>query len=360
MHKSTLSLSNWPEYISSALFRQVDGFFEIPYFSNSGKVMRDSIIALNPAEHNPEMQYISCDNKVLKGCVHYREITEGLYLFATEIEVKENIISKTLYDDTLKADHYFLSLAVFTYYYPVDSISESFVSLCSITNTFHQPKTKVANYFYKGSNGIFLNIGFTKSWALQNLALSDIDNKKLSKFLEKGTGLMNWLEVMPDSVSLVELVWKIVKALEKRLVVEQSLFTIITETIRHFFKEAMLDSRFDNFGGLLENDYVKLAKAEQIILRNLNKPFPGVDYIADLVEMSATKLKASFKLVYGFSMLQYHKERNMRLAYQLIQNSDTQIKYVTELVGFNSVSKFSAAFKKRFNILPSAARKKTA
>ncbi|MBC7866439.1 MAG: helix-turn-helix transcriptional regulator [Gloeobacteraceae cyanobacterium ES-bin-316] len=63
-----------------------------------------------------------------------------------------------------------------------------------------------------------------------------------------------------------------------------------------------------------------------------------------------------FKSVFGFSMLQYHKEKNILLALQLIQNSNVQIKNIATLTGYTSSSKFTASFKKRFGVLPTEAR----
>jgi AraC-like DNA-binding protein len=357
MHIQKLSLSNWPLYVKANLFAQSDGFNEIPYFSNSGELMKKSMIALNPTEHNCNEQSISCDNEVLRASMLCREVMKGLWIFATEIDVRQNIICKTLYDETEDCDFYFLSFAVFKYYYPIDTIQQSFVTLSSITNTFYKPKTKVTNYFYEGSKGLFINIAFTKDWVLENLRFSDIVQSKTDVFFNQRQGLINWMEVLPDTVAMVENVYKIVYEGRSKDSVTEAVLPILSETISEFFNVAMLDSRIDNSSAFLDNDYAKLSKAEQIILTNLNKPFVGVNQIADIVEMSATKLKSSFKAVYGYSMLQYHKEKNMRLAYQILQTGTVQIKYVTELVGFASVSKFSAAFKKRFGMLPSAVRK---
>ncbi|MNR55027.1 Regulatory protein PchR [compost metagenome] len=82
----------------------------------------------------------------------------------------------------------------------------------------------------------------------------------------------------------------------------------------------------------------------------------GIDKIAFEVNTSPTKLKANFKTVFGFSMLQYHKEKNMLLAKQLLQNSEIEVQIIAIITGFESASKFSAAFKKRFNELPSVFR----
>jgi AraC-like DNA-binding protein len=66
--------------------------------------------------------------------------------------------------------------------------------------------------------------------------------------------------------------------------------------------------------------------------------------------------KLNFKIVYGYSMLNYNKEKNMLFAKQLITNHDVNIKNIANTTGYNSSSRFAASFKKRFGILPIAAR----
>jgi AraC-like DNA-binding protein len=48
----------------------------------------------------------------------------------------------------------------------------------------------------------------------------------------------------------------------------------------------------------------------------------------------------------------------MLLAMQLMQNSSMQIKNISTAIGYDSSSKFTVFFKKRFGILPSEIRNK--
>jgi AraC-like DNA-binding protein len=126
--------------------------------------------------------------------------------------------------------------------------------------------------------------------------------------------------------------------------------------ITEFFNNSFEDSRIADNISLSNLDYYNVAKAEKMILNNLQSTFLGIDQIAAEVNTSATKLKANFKTVFGFSMLQYHKEKNMLLAQQLLQNSEVEIQIIAVIAGYESASKFTAAFKKRFGKLPSVFR----
>ncbi len=103
-------------------------------------------------------------------------------------------------------------------------------------------------------------------------------------------------------------------------------------------------------------DYLNIVKAERIITDNISSFFPGVQNIADEVNMSSTKLKIVFKAIYGTSMLQYLIEKKMVLAMEMLLNSDEQIKNIAMATGHENGSKFSSNFKKQYGKLPSQVR----
>lgn len=97
-----------------------------------------------------------------------------------------------------------------------------------------------------------------------------------------------------------------------------------------------------------------MSECEQLISSNLAKPFIGIDAVAKKINVSPLKL--DFKLVYGTSILQYNIDKKMQLALQLILNTNMQIKHIAKEVGYESHSRFSASFKKKFDKLPSEFR----
>lgn len=82
----------------------------------------------------------------------------------------------------------------------------------------------------------------------------------------------------------------------------------------------------------------------------------GIDALAEKLNTSTSKLKTDFKSVYGTSILQYIIDKKMELALQLLQCTTMQVKQIAFEVGYDSPSKFSAAFKKRHDKLPSDLR----
>jgi AraC-like DNA-binding protein len=90
---------------------------------------------------------------------------------------------------------------------------------------------------------------------------------------------------------------------------------------------------------------------------NLTEGFSGIEAIAKQVNMSESKLKAIFKGVYGQSIFQYFKEKQMVLAMQLLKNPEAQIKNIAASLSYENPGKFTAAFKKYHHILPSEVSK---
>lgn len=353
-----MSLNSWSAYLQKNLFSNQNGFFELPYLSNSPRLMVESIIKMPVSNHIKLEQAVYTDNSFTKGIMRYRKIEEGLWLLASELEVKKNIISKALYDTDTKSDFYFLSFAVFEYQFPINSSLTELATLLSTTCTFYKPKTEVTTFFYEGTNGRFFNLVFNKQWAENNLSFSTSGEKKeIKEYLNNHSGFINWLDIVPNAPALSKEIWgKLEKEKDGRFDTDY-LKIQMQQIISGFFKHAFEDKRIKNHTALHNPDYANVASAEKIILNNLTVPFLGVNNIAKAVNLSPTKLKIIFKSVFGFSMLQYHKEKNMLLAMQLIKNSNVQIKNIAAVTGYLSSSKFSATFKKRFGILPTEIRK---
>ena len=74
--------------------------------------------------------------------------------------------------------------------------------------------------------------------------------------------------------------------------------------------------------------------------------------------MNPTTLKAVFKSVYGESIAAHMKEHRMKKAAALLHESDMSIAEIGRLVGYESQSKFTAAFKESYGCLPKEYRKK--
>nr|WP_304430644.1 AraC family transcriptional regulator [uncultured Acetatifactor sp.] len=73
--------------------------------------------------------------------------------------------------------------------------------------------------------------------------------------------------------------------------------------------------------------------------------------------INPTTLKNVFKSVYGTSIAAHIKEHRMRQAARMLIESNLNIAEIAQAVGYDSQSKFTAAFKTYFKILPKEYRK---
>ncbi|WP_395060087.1 helix-turn-helix domain-containing protein [Flavobacterium sp.] len=349
-----MAKSKWDKLLEKYLFLYKDGFFELPYLSNSAKIMVDSVIELPVARNKILEQGIYSNNPFCKGVMYYREIEENFSILATHIDIKENIRAKAIYDENQESNYYILSFSVFEYEFPIKNADGKNTKLRSTCWTFYKPNTQVETYFYKNTKGNFYNFVFDKKWADKNIVINNKENKiAFNDFLDLEIGFYTWLDIAPKANDVSRKMSEILTNEKAGIFNTEDLKISAIELINNFFDNAFYDNRIPDNISLSNIDYAKISNAEKIILLNLNAPFIGVNAIAQQINMSPTKLKSNFKTIYGFSMLQYHKEKNMLLAKQLLENSDVLINHIFVLTGYESASKFTAAFKKRFGKLPS-------
>lgn len=83
-----------------------------------------------------------------------------------------------------------------------------------------------------------------------------------------------------------------------------------------------------------------------------------IDELARLYLINPTTLKTVFKSVYGNSLASHIKEHRMELAAGLLLKTDLSIAQISKQVGYESQSKFTAAFKTFYKISPTEYRKK--
>ena len=77
-----------------------------------------------------------------------------------------------------------------------------------------------------------------------------------------------------------------------------------------------------------------------------------IEELARQYLMNPTTLKEVFKEIYGESLAAHMKEHRLEKAAELLLRTDESISSVAEAVGYDSSSRFSAAFRERYHLLP--------
>lgn len=100
-----------------------------------------------------------------------------------------------------------------------------------------------------------------------------------------------------------------------------------------------------------------IRKIHDRLIRNIGERIT-IEELAKEYLINPTTLKAVFKSVYGTSIAAHIKEHRMKEAAKLLRETDMSISLIAQAVGYDSQSKFSAAFKSYFQMLPKEYRKK--
>ena len=82
-----------------------------------------------------------------------------------------------------------------------------------------------------------------------------------------------------------------------------------------------------------------------------------IEELAHRYLINPTTLKTVFKEVYGSSLAAHMKEHRMEKAAALLRETDMSVAEIAGQVGYESQSKFTAAFKEQFGLLPTAYRR---
>lgn len=177
-----------------------------------------------------------------------------------------------------------------------------------------------------GITGEFLFQKFCKNGAFTSLAGNEQTEAIFSAFFN-----------LPENLQLPY--WKL-KTLELLLY----LFRLEADAISHLTE--------------YRSEQVKIIRSihEQLV-GNLNQRFT-IDSLSKQYLMNATTLKKVFKAVYGTSIAAHIKIHRMEQAAKLLRETQDDIIQIAQSVGYESQSRFAAAFKEHFQMLPTEYRKK--
>ena len=99
----------------------------------------------------------------------------------------------------------------------------------------------------------------------------------------------------------------------------------------------------------LIHEYLTEHLSERITIEELSKRF----------HINTTTLKKVFKEVYGDSVAAHIKKHRLEKAARLLKDTQISIFAAAKEVGYDSQSRFTAAFKQEFGVLPTNYRKKS-
>lgn len=108
----------------------------------------------------------------------------------------------------------------------------------------------------------------------------------------------------------------------------------------------------------LEKDIEAVMLSQQYLLSNLLIPFPGIEFLASIANMSSTKYRTLYSNIFGMSPAVFFKSEKLLLAKELLESGDFKlISDVAYELGYNKTPYFSSIYKEYFGVLPNTVRK---
>ncbi|MFT3985816.1 MAG: AraC family transcriptional regulator [Lachnospiraceae bacterium] len=83
----------------------------------------------------------------------------------------------------------------------------------------------------------------------------------------------------------------------------------------------------------------------------------SLEHLSHIACMGTTKLKSSFKQIYGCTVTEYIQQRRLSHAEALLGSADFTIEQIAQAVGYSNSGRFAGAFRKNTGIFPNEYRK---
>lgn len=345
----------WLKKFEKYLFTYKDGFFELPYIYNTPQLMINYLSNMPMTKHIANEKAIYSDTPFAKGILRYREIENGLWVIVTDIAFKVNMRTKGIVEDEL-SDYYFLAFSIYQNKVQIDEMKINDILIPSKSWAIYKPGATIDAINYKGTQGQYFNFAINKAWIDENLIdFSAQNDTTLFDIIDSESGIIYWKDIAFDSEIIAN---KLLTNLADIKHTNHLQIKIqVLELIANFFKNIQ-NRHLKNQNQLYSTtDQTTMMRIEKFLIENLTVDFIGIEEIAKKANMSSSKLKSTFKMIYGQSVFQYYRNKQMELALQLLKTSDIQIKNLSTMLGYDNPSKFTANFKKYHQILPSEVTK---
>jgi AraC-like DNA-binding protein len=344
-------INKWIIKFKPYFFSYSDGFFKFYYLANSPELLVNSIKKMPTVTCDENSNTIYLSNSFLKSSLRYIELEKGLWLLNANVFFKNNIMYEAIYDTSLPADYYCLTINLIQNEYASEFYKFGSHTISNYSINFLKPLKEANNYHFKGSNEVQYVVYFSEEWMKQNI----IESKNTPQnFLE----LIHNQEVGFATFSISKEVFdKILNEFALLFNENVSLDTFKIKLQTYQFFELFFAS-FDTLQSLHPDkmkgkDIAMFEKIEHHLMSNIYGKFPGIEELANRFSISPTKLKTDFKILYGTSIFNYFQTKQMELAYQILVNEDLKIKEVASLFRYENASKFTKTFEKINKIRPS-------
>jgi AraC-like DNA-binding protein len=195
-----------------------------------------------------------------------------------------------------------------------------------------------------------VNIHFSKEWLENFLGIEEV-GEVIKKYLSLKMSAFNYEPMDAEYKRILSelIAAKNTKSFEN-LIIQNRTMLLMERFFTRIYKK-MNDQHFDM--KVSNDDILRLQRIEQELLKDFSNAPPGIAKLAKMAAMSPSKLKNTFKEIYGLPIYQYFQKHRMNKAKAMLLSNKYNVKEVGMEVGYSNLSNFAKAFKKSFDQLPS-------
>jgi AraC-like DNA-binding protein len=202
----------------------------------------------------------------------------------------------------------------------------------------------------KGTRVKGVNILFSKQWLEQFLEVESVGDL-IKKYLSLKMSAFNYEPMdMEYKRILAEIVQTNVDPAFETLIIQNRVMLLLERFFTRIYYK-MSDMHFDV--KLSNEDINRLKMIEKELVKDFSVEPPGITKLAKLAAMSPSKLKNSFKEIFGLPVYQYFQKHRMNKAKAMLISNKYSVREVGVELGYSNLSNFAKAFKKSFDQLPS-------
>lgn len=202
----------------------------------------------------------------------------------------------------------------------------------------------------KGTRVKGVNILFSKEWLEQFLEVESVGDM-IKKYLSLRMSAFNYEPMdMEYKRILAEIIQTDVDPSFETLIIQNRIMLLLERFFTRIFHK-MSDMHFDV--KMSNDDINRLKIIEKELVKDFSSEPPGINKLSRMAVMSPSKLKSSFKEIYGLPIYQYFQKHRMNKAKAMLLSRKYSVREVGIEVGYSNLSNFAKAFKKSFDQLPS-------
>ncbi|MCW3082627.1 AraC family transcriptional regulator [Segetibacter sp.] len=285
------------------------------------------------------------------GFIKLIELPNGLQGLVSDYTVNQDLLltrSKINKDYfTLRFDEVIIPDAV-----PIDTGEASLMEISPVRSAVFLGSTKFDWMFLstKGTRVKGVNILFSKDWLEQFLEVESVGDL-IKKYLSLKMSAFNYEPMdMEYKRILAEIVETNVDPSFETLIIQNRVMLLLERFFTRIYYK-MSDMHFDV--KLSNEDINRLKMIEKELVKDFSVEPPGITKLARLAAMSPSKLKNSFKEIFGLPVYQYFQKHRMNKAKAMLLSRKYSVREVGIELGYSNLSNFAKAFKKSFDQLPS-------